>query len=374
MDPLPPIPWPTSPVSHPDQRLLRWLVECGLDTQLARAGPPPTPEPSTLDTAGEPAGSSQPRPPLVALQEWHDGDVLLLWPDATPAATTEVCGVVLHRQDQESLFTPFSRYREPATPDEFLVLPEASRLRVLQVWNTRRLAPEQIRRAWFCGALPAPALADLVRFHDALATGAPIPPDLAARAGAPLDPFGSDFDPRPSYLRDGLARLHPLPWSRPRGAVLLAVVPCWAQLLWWEATERAREGAVGVAQTLHDWWDRLSRSFYAEPASGLGGAYAYGHPGVSIDHPRQVRCYRVANQTIHLRLIPFLGNPAKCSVLTEGDAENRLEAATLLGWQATILGTLRSGRAEIDLPPTQDLVGVRLVDETLWLTTPEEVD
>lgn len=109
--------------------------------------------------------------------------------------------VLLRRWEKDSFVVmTFSHYDFPANDEEFK--PEfdgGMYLNTLQVWNTRTLQDETLKKSWLIGELPASDCSDAWAFWEHLLTGRTLKPELLAKSGVPIL---EAEDPRIQYIRE----------------------------------------------------------------------------------------------------------------------------------------------------------------------------
>ena len=112
--------------------------------------------------------------------------------------------VLLRRWGDNAFVTmAFSHYDFPATDEEMSLERDAGLyLNVLQVWNTRTLLDETLKKSWLCGTLPEDMCGDAWTFWLALTTGSELPDRLVEKSGTPVE---DEDDVRLEYLREEMA-------------------------------------------------------------------------------------------------------------------------------------------------------------------------
>ena len=131
--------------------------------------------------------------------ELHSGQIRIL---ADVERLTYV--VLLHKcGDDAFVTTAFSHYDFPATDEEMALEHRAGLyLKVLQIWNTRTLHSETLKRSWLCGMLSDAACKDAWDFRLSLTSGKELPKHLLAKSGLPIR---DTDDPRVEYMREEMA-------------------------------------------------------------------------------------------------------------------------------------------------------------------------
>ena len=108
--------------------------------------------------------------------------------------------VLLHSWgDDAFVTTAFSHYDFPATNEEMSLGQRSGLyLNVLQIWNTRTLRNEILRKSWLCGNLAESKCLDAWTFWLSLTTGKELPEHILAASGTPIED-GDDI--RLQYMR-----------------------------------------------------------------------------------------------------------------------------------------------------------------------------
>lgn len=102
--------------------------------------------------------------------------------------------------DNAFVTTAFSHYDFPATDEEFaLERNYGAYLNVLQVWNTRTLRDEILKRSWVCGTLSESVRRTVWDFWLSLSAGKELPIQIRERSGVPIE---SRNDVRLEYMRE----------------------------------------------------------------------------------------------------------------------------------------------------------------------------
>ena len=102
--------------------------------------------------------------------------------------------------DNAFITTAFSHYDFPATDKEFALRRSyGAYLSVLQIWNTRTLRAEILKRSWVCGILSENACRVAWDFWRSIFTGAELPVSVRERSGIPIE---SQDDVRWEYMRE----------------------------------------------------------------------------------------------------------------------------------------------------------------------------
>ena len=198
-----------------DEWRLEQALECQDGRDSASAPAPGRDEPATGETTAGPLSSpSRVSGPL-------DGQIRLLAPDTAATRRRPLYVLILaDRQVDGLLAVPFGILSKPAIPGEWRTGLRALPVRVLCLWNTRRIHRERIRRSWCvreldrcrvslvrrlaadCFSWPAPARDRLLSL-----AGRPEEPLPVSRLGPPLV---HPLDPRHQYLTMEIERLDDL--------------------------------------------------------------------------------------------------------------------------------------------------------------------
>lgn len=102
--------------------------------------------------------------------------------------------------DDAFVTTAFSHYDFPATDKEMALKGRAGLyLNVLQIWNTRTLRSEILRKSWLCGTLSEAVCRDAWNFWLSLCSGKELPEHILAASGTPIE---DDDDIRRQYMRE----------------------------------------------------------------------------------------------------------------------------------------------------------------------------
>ena len=141
--------------------------------------------------------------PSAPVRPFHEdlqcGQIRLL------ADVDSVTYIVLLRRWGDNAFVTmaFSHYDFPATDEEMSLEREVGMyLNVLQVWNTRTLMDETLRKSWLCGTLPEEMCSDAWTFWLALTAGSELPDRLREKSGTPIE---DENDVRLEYLQEEMA-------------------------------------------------------------------------------------------------------------------------------------------------------------------------
>lgn len=140
-------------------------------------------------------------PELKARPRLQSGQIRLLRPGQMDLPQERpVYVLLLKRQSHKSfLVAPFSRFANPAVPGEWQTGLRALPLRVLCLWNARRVAVPVLLEAWFCGSIEAVLVSQAVAIWRHLKEGTPVCAATMALLGPPLK---HPMDPRRTYLEE----------------------------------------------------------------------------------------------------------------------------------------------------------------------------
>ncbi|MCF7838282.1 MAG: hypothetical protein K9N49_06595 [Candidatus Marinimicrobia bacterium] len=180
------------------RRLAEWLAEWDLEQRLRAA-------PAELAEGGPRPGQGRhpSRPPRGDVQP---GDIRLLVPFGPDADTLLYMAVLTQEADGAGWWLPFARFATPAVPGELALGLRVPALRVLCLWNGRRVAAGVAPASWRVKRMTPRQLAWTVQAHACHLAGHPPPPELIARSGPPLC---HPLDPRHDYLDAERRRLDP---------------------------------------------------------------------------------------------------------------------------------------------------------------------
>ena len=182
----------TASPDNPVDRMIRWLEERATRRRIQELFPldeeTSTPQLDDSDASFDP----DPRPADIRLLASRPG---------IPLARTPVYILVLGQNADGSFeVAPFSRFTQPATSGEFLILPPDDAIianrefRTVCLWNSFRLPAAALARSWKFASLPEPdfeavhTVAAWLRsasFHDPL-DASRLPDDLRRRIGPPV--------------------------------------------------------------------------------------------------------------------------------------------------------------------------------------------
>lgn len=97
--------------------------------------------------------------------------------------------VLLHSSGNDAFVTTaFSHYDFPATDQEMALKGRPGLyLNVLQIWNTRTLRNEILRKSWLCGTLSEAVCRDAWTFRLSLTTGKKLPEHILVASGTPIE-------------------------------------------------------------------------------------------------------------------------------------------------------------------------------------------
>lgn len=190
------------PVSEARLRhLARWRAEWDIGRALDAADDA-APGPARLRLPRRP---SRRRTPFGA----EPGRIWLANPSLVPGCPRPLYLVVAAApEDGWVRLAPLGEFAAPATDGELLLRHPAGELRVVCLWNARRLPEPVLSSGWPAGRLRADDLADIRTCLDCLAALRPFPPGLRDRTGPSLSAHPDD--PRGPYIDTETRRLDAL--------------------------------------------------------------------------------------------------------------------------------------------------------------------
>ena len=183
-------------LSRHRRQLRAWLHECNLELGLRRVddsgskGAVPVVSSKVTSVSFYPqAGESWPGRimllrPVMAEQPWERPFYVLVLNETGP---------------EEYEAAPFSRFSVPALPGEWQTRLRAKPLRVLCLWNTRRLERRVLESAWPAGRLAAGKLKQVLALREGLVRGHNMPAQSGLEVGPPLC---HPLDPRWGYVAE----------------------------------------------------------------------------------------------------------------------------------------------------------------------------
>ena len=129
----------------------------------------------------------------------HPGQIRLL------ADLDQITYILLLRRWEEDAFvvTAFSHYDFPATDEEMML--EGNRgsyLNTLQIWNTRTLRDDTLKRSWLCGNLPEDICLEAWEFWTSFINGKKLSDHILQKSGTPIS---AADDIRLEYMREEMA-------------------------------------------------------------------------------------------------------------------------------------------------------------------------
>jgi len=166
------------------RRLAEWLNEWRID-RILREGAEELP-----DAATTPEECNIPRQDSEEAGRIPDncvaGQILLMHPTTAPTLRRPVYVAVLAQRDQEVFVAaPYGRFSVPATPGELLTGRQPAPLRVLCLWNARRVREDLLARSWIVDRMSGQELEDALLALESLKSGK-LPARLTRRTGPPL--------------------------------------------------------------------------------------------------------------------------------------------------------------------------------------------
>lgn len=171
-------------------RLAAWLREWELDRKLrASALDIATSSPSNVAAAALPA-------------RWRPraGDLVLLHPSVTPACDRPLYVALLRSEgDRAWWVVPFGRFSEPAMNGEWRTGRQSAALRVLCVWNGRKMPSHRLATGWKVGRLTARERSSAAAVEQAWRCGTAVPRNVRAAIGLPVT---HPRDPRQAYMAE----------------------------------------------------------------------------------------------------------------------------------------------------------------------------
>ncbi|MFC1452045.1 hypothetical protein ACFLSJ_01720 [Verrucomicrobiota bacterium] len=184
------------------QRLGRWLAEWQIEQAIA-AGEETHPRKSRGDNARTVAGD---RPGVCAVpdSEIRVGQIRLLAPETPTTRLRPVHVAILEEDEAGLLVAPFGRFAEPALPGEMATNRRTAPLRVLCLWNARRVDKRTLRTSWVVDELSDDERDEALSVHHGLTSHSPLPAGLERKLGPPL--LHPD-DPRQVYFHRETVRM-----------------------------------------------------------------------------------------------------------------------------------------------------------------------
>lgn len=330
------------------QRLARWLLEWQLDQELRNSRSIEEDE-----TAIE--RDAVPLNPVVAVEpspfdpNVKVGDIRLLSSTLAPAAELPIIIAVLQEWGAQFLVAPFSRFAEPATPDELLLRGEPNAdpdVRVLALWNAHTVPVNNLRMSWRYGRLTEDELEDaLVIFRDKLCDE-PLPENLAARVGPPIV---ASWDPRHAYVAEGIALLAPLTEASAAEAaaaespsMFLPAVGDWLRQQWHEWKEAARiigQEAGEFGQDLAQWARRHVASLDFPTLAPTGFRADDEQRAGDV----QVAEFRIEDSGALFHVVREIPSKAELMLQVLEDPSGSLEGAEIVNVDGGLLATVRNG-------------------------------
>jgi len=174
------------------ERLRRWCEEWTIDQALAGMPGPDVP-------AGSETGAQE-EPVTVPAGPLQVGCLALLAPRVSDTRRRPLHVLLIGAGDGPGvLCLPFGPYTEPATPGELLSGFDAPGLRVICLWNARRLASATELAGWIQDDISTEMQKRVRRAYASVSATGNLPADLVESGGPPLS---HPDDPRRRYLRE----------------------------------------------------------------------------------------------------------------------------------------------------------------------------
>jgi len=177
-------------------RLDRWLLEWQIDRALVDSEDEPASDLEYPQAEDTPAAEVA---PFSAEPAVSTGQVRLFSPRVCSPDTRPVYFAVLGREEGGFLLAPYGRFSEPAIPGELLTGREAMPLRVLCLWNARKLPVETASESWFIDDLSENEMREATAVLGHAGRGDELPEGIRERVGPPLQ---HPLDPRIDYLEE----------------------------------------------------------------------------------------------------------------------------------------------------------------------------
>jgi hypothetical protein len=360
--------------AHQGKRLASWLLEWQLDQELRRNGDIET-DKTAASGPGEPPQRSETVKPSPYDPDISAGDIRLLSPLIVPGTELPIIVAVLQAWGAQFLIAPFSRFAEPATPDELLLREEPSAdpdLRVLALWNARTMPVNKLRMSWRYGRLTDEELVDaLAVFRDKLCDE-PLSETLAARVGPPIV---ASWDPRHAYVAEGIALLAPLTEASAAEAAVVAESPIlipavgdWLRQQWHEW----KESAKAIGQEMGDFALWVQRHVASLDFPTLAPA------GFRADDERRagdvpLAEFRVEDSGALFHIVREIPSKAELILQVLEDSDDSLEGAEIINVDGGTMATVRNGLSSNAFEITDGWLLIRLVSGSLaTLTRVEE--
>ena len=178
------------------RRLARWLKEWDLDRILRSEDEIPAAE-SSPDRPNEERLQARSRPfATTALPQVGDIRVLYPAPHTAAALRPVYVGVLQEQDDAMFLVAPFGRFSEPALPGEWRTGLTAMPVRVLCLWNSRRVAGTTLGMSWRADRLKPGQIRAALEVLQHGCTGVPL---VTVRVQDIGPPVRHPRDPRLTY-------------------------------------------------------------------------------------------------------------------------------------------------------------------------------
>ncbi|MBU0677159.1 MAG: hypothetical protein KJ626_03505 [Verrucomicrobia bacterium] len=175
----------------PDEKLAltRWLDEYALDACLASADE---------SFAGSSSAQAADCKDMEPGEPWAPGQIRLLRPACRHSSHRLVYFLLLRTNGRKSwLAVPFSRYGEPAVPQEWQREAVPPPVRVLCFWNTREVGRTEAHLSWLVDTLPPEELAPATAMLMSVLAGTEPTREVRRNCGPRLT---HPLDPRHDYL------------------------------------------------------------------------------------------------------------------------------------------------------------------------------
>lgn len=191
-----------SPPSWQTERLARWLHEWQLSQTIPQGDTTPPEDAQSKD-------DSMPASPTLAEQSndtpLTPGQIRLLKPHPEAPDDGPVFVATLKADSENSVTCiPFSRFSEPATPNELLTKRAQTVVRVLCLWNARIVPLSHAEAGWLVDHLTDQEIAHFTHAFNTVRQTGGLPASQQTLGGPPLV---HPDDPRRIYLRKERMRI-----------------------------------------------------------------------------------------------------------------------------------------------------------------------